>query len=89
MDSCVVTGHLVVALYGTAEFCSGGNALLMGEGRYKIRWRNADDVKTELGEDHAVASTEDARWTGRITRTGAWLSVLPSTDSGTELGVQE
>ena len=35
--SCVITGHLVAALRGTAEFRSGDHALLMGEGREEIR----------------------------------------------------
>ena len=34
-------------------------------------------------------STENSRWLVRITQTGAWLSVLPSTINGTGLGAQE
>ena len=34
--SCIITGHLVAALHGTAEFSSGDHALLMGEGREDI-----------------------------------------------------
>ena len=34
--SCVITGHLIVALRRTAESRSGNHALLMGEGREEI-----------------------------------------------------
>ena len=34
--SCVITGDLVAALCGTAEFRLGDHALLMGEGREEI-----------------------------------------------------
>ena len=36
MASCMITGHLVTALRGTADFSSGKQALLMGEGRDNI-----------------------------------------------------
>ena len=81
--SCVITGHLVAALRGTAEFWLGYHDLLIGEVRDEIRQRHAEDTETALGEAQAVASTEDARRMGQIMRTGAWLSVLPSTINGT------
>ena len=34
--SCMITGHLVAALRGTAKLWSGNHALLMGEGREDI-----------------------------------------------------
>ena len=34
--SCMITGHLVAALWGTAKFRSGDHALLVGEGRGDI-----------------------------------------------------
>ena len=46
--SCVVTGHLVAALRGTAEFSLGDHALLMGEVREEIRWRHAEVAETAL-----------------------------------------
>ena len=46
-------------------------------------------METLLGDAWVVASTEGARQMGRITRTGSWMTVLPSTINGTELGVQE
>ena len=39
---CVITGHLVTALSGTAEFRSGNHALLMGDGREEIRRQHAE-----------------------------------------------
>ena len=86
MASCVITGHLVAALRGTAEFRSGDRALLMEEGREEIQRRHTEAAEAALGEAWAYASMEDTQWTGRIQRTGAWLSVLLSTVNGTELG---
>ena len=73
---CVITGHLVTALCGTAEFRSGGHAFLMGEGRYEIRRIHAEEEETVLGESRAAALKPEARWLGRIQWTGMWLLVL-------------
>ena len=62
---------------------------MMGEGRYEIRRQHVNHKGTALGECQAAVSTEDAHRLGRIMRMGAWLSVLPSTINGEELGVQE
>ena len=71
--SCVITGRLVAALYGTADFRSGYHALLMGESRDEIfRW-NAEAIETSLEEAWAAISTEKARRKGQIMRAGAWL----------------
>ena len=88
-ESCMITGHLVTALCGTAEFRSGNHALLMGEGREEIRQRHAEEADNTLGEARTAASKSDTRRLGRIQQKGAWLSVIPSTVNGTELGVQE
>ena len=42
--SCAITGHLVTALRGKAEFRSGNHTLLMGEGRYEIQHRHAEEA---------------------------------------------
>ena len=47
--SCVITGHLVPALHGTADFRSLYHTLFMGEGRDKIFWRHAEVKDTALG----------------------------------------
>ena len=87
--SCVITGHLVLALRGTVEFRSSDHALLMWEGREEIRQRHAEGSETALREAWDTASNLDARRLGRIKRTGAWMSVLPSTVNGAYLGAQE
>ena len=90
--SCVTTCHLVAALCRTAEFRSGNHALVRGEGREEIRQQHteaAETADTALGEAHASASKTDSQRMVRIQRTGAWVSVLPSTVNGRKLGVQE
>ena len=75
--SYVITGHIVTALHGTAEFRSGNHSLLMGEGREDIQWRYLEESETSLGNYRAAISNLDAWRMGRIQRMGAWLSVLP------------
>ena len=58
----------------------------MAEGRYEIFRQHTEAVETALGEARAAASKADACCMGRITRTGAWLLVLPSNVNGAELG---
>ena len=55
--SCIITRHLIAALRRTAEFWSGYYALLIGEGRYEIFLRHAEDADTALGEDQDATST--------------------------------
>ena len=76
--SCVITGHLVIVLRREAEFWSGNHAFLMREVRDEIRRRHVETAETKMGKSRASAFTEDAQWIVQITRTGAWLSVLPS-----------
>ena len=87
--SCVITGNLVTEIRGTDDFQLGDYALLMGEGRYEIQQLHGEAAETALGEAWDATYMEDACWMGRITRTGAWMSVLPYTVNGTELGAQE
>ena len=61
----------------------------MGEGRADIRRRHAEESETALGEARSAASNPDAQRLGRIQHTGEWLSVLPTTVTGKELGLQE
>ena len=78
-----------MALQRKTEFRAVDHALLMGEGRDKIRWQNAEATEMALGAAQDAASKAYTRRMGRITRMGLWLSVLPSTANGTELGAQE
>ena len=87
--SCIITGYHVVTLCGTAKFRPGNHSLLMQEGRDEICQRHSEAVEMALGESRASAYTEDAPQMGHITRTWAWLSVIPSTVNGMEVGVQE
>ena len=86
--SYVITGYLVAALFQNAYFWSGDHAILMGEGRDEIRRRHAKAADMVLTETRAAASTEDAHQMGSITRTGAWMSALPSNVNGMDLGAQ-
>ena len=51
--------------------------------------RHAEAPEMVLEEAQATASMKGACRMVCITQTGAWLSVLPSTGNGTELGAQE
>ena len=61
----------------------------MGKGRDEIKKRHGDAAETVMRETRTNTSTKDAQQMGGIQRTGAWISVLPSTVNGTELGPQE
>ena len=89
MASCVITGNLVEALRGMAKVRSGYHTLLMREGREEIRQKHGEAADTGLGEARTATCKPDAQQMGRIQRTGTWLSVLPPTVNGTELGAQE
>ena len=89
MASCVITGHLVSALCGTAEFWSGNHAFFMIEVRDDIRWKHAEYTETSLGEARASASTEDYSRMVRITWMRVCLSVILSTVNGIKLRTQE
>ena len=60
MSFCVITGHIVAALHGTAEFRAGDHILLIGEVRDKIHRRHAEAADTALRVDRAAVSTADA-----------------------------
>ena len=45
----VITGNLVIALRGTAEFRLGEHTLLMGEGREEIRRQHVEAEEKALG----------------------------------------
>ena len=60
--SCVITGHIVAALRGTAEFWSRDHALLMGEGRYEIQRRHTEATETATGEAQDGCATRSS-WT--------------------------
>ena len=53
--SCMVTGHLVAALRGTAKFGLGNHSLLMREGRQEKRQRHPEEAETALVESQSAA----------------------------------
>ena len=59
-ESCVILGHLVTSLCGTAKFRSGDHAFLMGVGRYKILWIHVEEAEAAMGEAQAAVSKPDA-----------------------------
>ena len=86
MDLCVVTGHLVAALWRQTYFKTGEHSMILRERQGDIRSRCVQDTQTALEEAMVAAPTLDAcrmRWRTKI---GAWLAVVPSTVNGTELG---
>ena len=68
--SCVITGKLVAALRGMAEFRAGDHYLLMGEVGDEISRRHAKGAETALGAARAAASKADGCRMGRIVWTG-------------------
>ena len=87
--SCVITGHLVVALRGQVEFRTADRSTCLGEGRTAVRRRGKVQAEEALMAVLEGALVFHARRLRRAAMTGAWLTVLPSTVNGTELGVQE
>ena len=87
--SCVITGHLVAALWGQVEFWTADHSACLQEGRTEVwrrgHWQAEEDMMTAL----EGAPVLHARRLQRATNTGAWLIVQPSTVNGTELGAQE
>ena len=87
--SCVITGHLVVALRGQVEFRTADQSACLREGRTAVRrrgQRRAEEALTAALEGDPVLH---ARRLQRATKTGAWMTVQPSTVNGTDLGAQE
>ena len=52
--SCVITGHLILALHRMSKFRSGDHATLMRDGRDKIQQRHAEEAENALGESRAA-----------------------------------
>ena len=89
MEYCVITGHLVADLRGQEEFRTSYHATYMREGREEARKRNtlrSDEALEETLEGAPVHVACRLWW---AKKTGAWLTVQPSTVNGTGLGAQE
>ena len=87
--SCVITGHLVPALRGQVPFRTADHAAFLRDGRAAVRRQNAAKAVASLETTIARAPAVVTRRLRRATKTGAWLTVQPSTVNGTELGAQE
>ena len=81
--SYVITGHLVAALRGQEEFRTAEHAEFIREGREEARNWNARRSEEALEETLAGAPVQVASRLWRVTKTGAWLVVQPSTVNGT------
>ena len=87
--SCVITGHLVVALRGQVDIRAAYHLAYLREGRKAVRRRIQQRAEEALAATLAgglVQSAQRLRW---ATKTGAWMTVQPSILNGTDLGAQE
>ena len=87
--SCVITGHLVSALRGQVTFRTADHAACLRDGRAAVRRKSVAKTMASLETTIAGAPESVTRRLTRATKTGAWLTVQPSTVNGTELGAQE
>ena len=60
--------------------------MLLWGGQGYIRCHHMQDTQTVLEEAMAYSPALDARWMRQGTMIGAWITVLPSTLNGKELG---
>ena len=87
--SCVITGHLVAALRGQVEFQTADHSACLREGRAAVWIRGQRRAEEALMAALEWAPVLHARRLRRATKTGACLTVHPSTVNVTELGAQE
>ena len=83
------TGNLVAALRGQVEFRTADHSACLQEGQTAV-WRRgqrrAEEALTATLEGALVLHAHRLQ---RATKTGAWMTVQPSTVNETELGEQE
>ena len=87
--SCVITGHIVAAIRGQVEFQTTDYLVCLQEGRTVVQKRSVLRAEEALAETITGDPVQSPRQMRRETKTGAWLTVQPSTVNGTELGAQE
>jgi hypothetical protein len=87
--STLVCGHLVAALREHTDFRSADHASIMAQGKAEIRKLSQEAYGKYMETILATIPAGKSRTIRRGMETGAWLSVLPSTVSGTELSAQE
>ena len=82
LSSCVITGHLVLALRGKVTFRTAHHAACLGDGRAAVRRKS---VAKEMASLEATITRDlevVTRQLRRATKTGAWLTMQPSTVNG-------
>ena len=87
--SYVITGHLVAALRVQVEFRTTDHLACLWEGRTAVRRRGQIRAEEALTAALEGAPVLHVRRLGRSEKTGARLTVQPSTVNRTELGTQE
>ena len=87
--SCVITGHLVADLRGQVVFQTADHSVCLRGGRLAVRHRGKKRAEEALAAALEGASVLQARRMRKGAKTGAWITVLPSTVNGMELGSQE
>ena len=87
--SCVITVHLVAALRGQVKFRTADHSACLREGRTAVRKRGEIRAEEALTAALERAPVLQACCLRRAEKTEAWLTVLPSTVNGTDLGSQE
>ena len=87
--SCVITGYLVSALRGQVPFRTADHAACLQIGRAAFRWQNMAKAMASPETTIAGAPAVVTCRLQRATKTGAWMTMQPSTVNGSELGAQE
>ena len=85
----VITGHLVAALRGQVVFRTADHSACLRAGWLAVRHRGEKRAEEELTAALEGAPVLQARQMRQAEKTGSWITVLPSTVNGTELGAQE
>ena len=89
MAYCVITRHLIAALRGQVEFRTADHLACLRQERTTARRRGQRQAEEALKAALEVGTVQRARRLRRRTKTGAWLTVQPTTVNRTELGEQE
>ena len=84
--SCFLTGHLISALRVQTTFRTADHTACLRLGRLAVRHRGVQRVEAVLTAALEGAPVLQARQMRQTANTRAWLTVLPSTINGTELG---
>ena len=89
MASCIITGHLVAALRSQVEFRTADQSTCPREGHTAVRKRNENRAEEALTATITGTPVQGIRRLRRVTMTGDWLRLQPSTVNGTDMGVQK